>query len=60
MSCGAYRLLLNNGVPFTREQEYAKHLENFALFKEKIAEEYPTLTVRVFLMELNGSISYSG
>lgn len=59
MGCGAYRLLLNGGAPFTREEEYAKHMENFAIFKEKIAAEYPTLGVRVFLMELNGSISYS-
>ena len=59
MSCGAYRLLLNGGTPLTREEEYAMHLEQFVLFKEKMAEEYPDIPVRVFLMEVSGVISYS-
>lgn len=54
MDCGAYKLFYNDSI--TDENEFGIHKNNVREFKNHINEKFPTLTVRSFLMRLNGSV----
>lgn len=54
MDCGGYKLFYNDSI--TEEEEVQYHKDNVKLFKKYINEKFPSLTVRSFLMMLNGSV----
>ena len=50
-NCGAYQFHYNE---LKMEEEFIKHSQNLATFKEKMTELFPSLTIKGFYMYLDG------
>ena len=58
MDCGAYKLFYDK-ESFTRDDEITLHKMNLELLKLKLNTLYPKLTVKLFLMDLDGTMIIS-
>jgi len=55
MDCGAYKLIYNK-PKMTRKEEIKLHKSNFQTFKQLIKKSYPELTVKTYLMDIDGKM----
>jgi len=57
MKCGAYKKYYKpDGTDLVESEEIAYHIENLTTFGTSIQDKYPCLSVKCYLMNLDGSI----